>query len=156
MILGDFNLPDIEWNHSQDDISLLPANIRSDVEIALVDSMLSEGLSQVNSLVNGFGRILDLIFVSDSDDMVLQAPSKPLSKVDVFHPRVEIFFEISGAVHRRDAAKERVFDFKRANVALMTEFLGSINFASEFSNENPDRMAGDTIESPPLVRKDFK
>lgn len=56
LLTGDFYLPDIIWCQYEDkdsDISfLLPVNIKSEIEMCVIDQLMSEGLCQVNHIMN--------------------------------------------------------------------------------------------------------
>lgn len=71
VVMGDFNLPNLKWcfdrseNDEADEHFLVPVNVTSEVEISVVDSMMSVGLVQVNSVNNDNHRLLDLVFTND-------------------------------------------------------------------------------------------
>jgi hypothetical protein len=61
LVLGDFNLPKVEWGVRKDGSTLLPTYITTDLESDLID-MLCCDLGQINSIPNQNGTFLDLIF----------------------------------------------------------------------------------------------
>lgn len=63
ILLGDFNLPNISWLHHNN--SLLPHNLKSNIDIYVVSTLLSYGFIQRNAILNDNSRILDLILATN-------------------------------------------------------------------------------------------
>ncbi|XP_062714186.1 uncharacterized protein LOC134290967 [Aedes albopictus] len=93
IVIGDYNLPDLVWDFDKDVNGFLPINASTDQELAVVESLLSKGLKQINDLVNVNGKLLDLVLVSDADSMILFESPSAMLKVDPHHkPLVEYNF----------------------------------------------------------------
>ncbi|KAL1390289.1 hypothetical protein pipiens_003185 [Culex pipiens pipiens] len=113
LVVGDYNLPNLIWYHDDDTDSLLPVNASSEQEVTLVESMLPLGLTQVNDLPNAFGKLLDLVFVSDNVSVELFEPPCPLLKVDQHHNPLLMQLEYRTALNDNTVEPDAVFDFKR-------------------------------------------
>lgn len=94
LILGDFNLPHIDWISDSDSICLLPTNVTTSIEIGLLDILLSEGLSQINCIRNCMSRCLDLAMCNVSDNLFVCGSEFELSIVDKYHLPFEIHFSL--------------------------------------------------------------
>jgi hypothetical protein len=66
LVLGDFNILKVEWWVQADGYTLLPMGITTDLESDLIEGMLCCDLSQINSIPNQNGSLLDLIFSNAS------------------------------------------------------------------------------------------
>ena len=85
IVLGDYNLPYLCWSLDNDLNSYIPVNASSEQEMVMCESMMSNGLQQINSFSNVNGRILDLAFVNNGDKVDLLEPPANLLKVDAHH-----------------------------------------------------------------------
>ena len=65
VVLGDYNLPHLCWSLDHDLNSYIPVNASSEQETVMCESVMSNGLQQINSISNINGRILDLVFVNN-------------------------------------------------------------------------------------------
>ncbi|XP_055614870.1 uncharacterized protein LOC129761181 [Toxorhynchites rutilus septentrionalis] len=85
LALGDYILPPLSWVIDENMNGYLPSNASTEQELALTEPMLSLGLTQVNSLPNSNGRLLDLAFISEPDIANLLEPAVPLLAADEHH-----------------------------------------------------------------------
>lgn len=87
-ITGDFNLPRIKWNHSNEDG--IDDNVHGETENVFCDFLSFSGLNQFNLVNNVNNVILDLVLSNSSHTSVMEAP--PLVPVDSHHPPLMITF----------------------------------------------------------------
>ena len=120
MVLGDFNLPQIQWSIAEDYIGLLPGNVKSDSEIILCDNMAFYGMSQFNMVGNSNGNILDLCFCNFAVNSVTS--SVGLVNCDPYHPPLEICMTIEKGKYL-DNNTVWYFDFKNILILRMLTLL---------------------------------
>lgn len=78
IILGDFNLPFINWSIDPDDKTfLIPFNVSNDSESIVVDTFSEFGLKQINCFPNSLNRFLDLVFVDTEFSVGIHNPNPP-------------------------------------------------------------------------------
>lgn len=123
-VVGDFNLPNLSWIPKQDDISLVPVNVSSQIEIAFIDSLQLQGFKQLNHVSNRYGKLLDLLFSSDSDDVSVCSAS-PISKLDEYHYPFVWTLEINN-FNIPETQFDETFSFHRANYCNLNQHL--LNF----------------------------
>ncbi|KAL1396645.1 hypothetical protein pipiens_010382, partial [Culex pipiens pipiens] len=128
LVVGDYNLPNLIWYHDDDTDSLLPVNASSEQEVTLVESMLPLGLTQVNDLPNAFGKLLDLVFVSDNVSVELFEPPCPLLKVDQHHNPLLMQLEYRTALNDNTVEPDAVFDFKRCDYTTLNERILAVDW----------------------------
>lgn len=61
VVVGDYNLPHLNWSFDLDINGYLPTNASAEQEIAFVESMLATGIQQIFNLPNCNRRLLDLL-----------------------------------------------------------------------------------------------
>lgn len=135
-ITGDFNMRDIEWSPDPDKESvLLPGAISSSGHAALTYSILSSNLSQVNHIVNPQGRILDLVFCSDPDNVSVGKSESPLSRLDYpFHEATEFRFTVADHNVIKPNEKSFFYDFKNADLIGLKSYFSRLDWDHIFSN----------------------
>lgn len=136
LITGDFNLPSIEWQQIDDDISLTPFNVSIESEKLIIDSLLCEGLHQLNHIRNCSNHTLDLIFSSSIDDLSLRMADSPLSKVDVFHVSIIIELSTHNLATVLVANQAQNYDFNHANFNCLNQSLNEIDWSTELATRN--------------------
>lgn len=82
-VLGDFNLPGIQWIQDDETIGLTPTNIKSEKETLICYNFASCDLCQFNNIANCNNNILDLCF-SNCDSLTVSRTGE-FVKVDKFH-----------------------------------------------------------------------
>ena len=88
IVLGDFNLPNVNWIFDEIESSLHPSSTISWV-CDFLDQLSDCGLCQINYFKNPFDNILDLVFVDTNSFSINR--SSPLSlPEDIFHPTISI------------------------------------------------------------------
>lgn len=138
LIVGDFNLPLIEWHADLDKSNtFLPVNVSSS-ECVVLDSLFSNGLYQLNSFCNYIDRLLDLVFCTECDDVTVTKCSKPLTKIDLNHAPIEICFDFATVNSSTFSNKtpSRNYNFKKANYIGLNNFFKTVNWISMFGNSD--------------------
>lgn len=131
IIVGDFNQSSIKWSPSVNDLSMDPINCSSNLECALADFMYTNKLYQLNSILNGDGKILDLIF-SSNKDITVNMPPCLLSKLDVYHPGLMLEIQYPIVNNLRYKPRSDYNYFKADYVSIMAE-LGGLDWDGIFS-----------------------
>jgi len=85
IVLGDFNLPNISWLESKNSLTMIP-RMQND----FIDVLVELSLQQVNRIPNHIGRLLDLIFVFDSNDAEVSRISPLSLPEDCYHPTLQL------------------------------------------------------------------
>ncbi|XP_055623476.1 uncharacterized protein LOC129766903 [Toxorhynchites rutilus septentrionalis] len=115
LLLGDYNLPHLQWGFDEDVNGYLPVNASSDPELVLIESISSYGLVQINSIPNINGRLLDLVFTNAPDNFEGQPPISPLLPVDPHHPPFELQIDMQSCVHISATTDSFDLDFRRCD-----------------------------------------
>lgn len=127
--MGDFNLPHIEWIPDDDAPNvLLPTHLNSNLEIELMDWMLSYNFEQLNNVLNFRERILDLIFCSNSDFCSVLKCDNPIISIDVEHIPIDIIVDIVSTDNSLALGLNLIRDFKNTNYDGLNSFLLSVNW----------------------------
>lgn len=123
-IIGDFNLPNIDW-FSNDNNDYLPANVSSGQAILTLDSLLGLGLSQMIDITNDCGNVLDLVFTSDPSlvSFRIASPNEYLSKLDTKHYPFHLFIECIEFNDCEEDKTEITYAFHKANFRSLSEFI---------------------------------
>ena len=90
ILLGDFNLPDIEWEFDVVDKLLIAFNVSSESERIVVDSLISNIFIQINCVPNVHGKFLDLVLLSDDFRFSVSEVESPLASTDSHHKAISI------------------------------------------------------------------
>lgn len=94
MVFGDFNMPKVVWNSDVDNENVLyPSNMQHCQE-NLLQCLFCADLSQINHYENYMGRLLDLVFSSDPDQITIFEADLPMIKVDLPHNPLEMFVNL--------------------------------------------------------------
>lgn len=128
IVLGDFNLPRLQWIESDDELHLITENAISSKEVLLVDHFSDSGLFQMSNVKNNLGRQLDLVFSTDADNCVVTASNHLLSTLDHYHPPLLLRLSYENDHTTADFEKSYSFNFRKANFDELNELLGAINF----------------------------
>jgi hypothetical protein len=94
LVLGDFNLPKVEWGVQEDGSTLVPMGVTTDLESDLIESMLCCDLGQINSIPNQNGTFLDLIFSNAGTDITVEICESPLLGLDRQHRAYELLVDV--------------------------------------------------------------
>lgn len=97
-VMGDSNLPNLRWINNDHYSNMLPTNVTTNIEIFVMEAFTNEGLKQINGIGNFMGRILDLIYTSDCDNVTVIESKSPFSDPDRLHPPLEVTIEIFSSI----------------------------------------------------------
>jgi hypothetical protein len=118
LVLGDFNLPKVEWGVQEDGGStLLPMGITNDLESDLIEGMLGCDLGQINSIPNQNGTFLDLIFSNASTEITVEICESPLLGLDRHHRAYELLVDVRLCKFEATSVDERWFKDKTMKAA---------------------------------------
>lgn len=134
IIVGDFNLPHVQWT-MDDDVISIPTAFESQHASDFITGLLDLGVYQVNSIRNSKDRLLDLFFTNDFTNISIDH-AKPLSRVDEYHPPILATFEWHTAMSDTTSQPTKTFNWKRANFTAMNEHLANVDFAALFDGKS--------------------
>lgn len=135
-MLGDFNLPNVDWSPTDDCGSLLPSNVSTTAERLIVDTAFSFNLAQINNFRNCVNKILDLIFISSELISNVEEAITPLAKIDLFH--VPVVMNISSYKFDNIYIKNSKYNYKKGDFVKLNEYLQSIDWDHEIENYSND------------------
>ncbi|XP_055615034.1 uncharacterized protein LOC129761341 [Toxorhynchites rutilus septentrionalis] len=142
VLLGDFNLPGIDWTQSASDY-LYPVHSHSTLNRLserLLDSVSTAGLCQKNDIFNNNNRILDLCFISSElahNTVVIEA-SAPLVKLCRHHPPLLISISISPPLVFANTAESTYYNYRKADYSSMNRYFLGINWNDILENQDID------------------
>lgn len=135
MVVGDFNLPDIDWLRNGDDCNYIATEVHGQSANLLVDNMARINMCQMNNLANIYGNVLDLFYCSDIDCVLLTEADIPISIIDNAHRPFIVSIELIECVPTTTSDGEHLFNYQRANFDSMNESFNKIDL-SELSSLN--------------------
>ncbi|XP_055622497.1 uncharacterized protein LOC129766068 [Toxorhynchites rutilus septentrionalis] len=148
IIIGDYNMGTISWQHNSVG-SLYPINSRSSVGLTsrkLLDAYCTAGLKQMSGIGNENNRLLDLCFVSQElcqDVRVMQAPS-PLVKICRHHPPILTELKICPQQRFCVTTESVFYDFSKADFDGMNDFFLRVQWNEVFQDYDAN-LAASTI-----------
>lgn len=98
VVVGDYNLPHLMWVGNE---AIVPKNRKrisrrgrqkGDVILKMKKDL---GLYQKNDIENGQGRLLDLAFVMNKNQVTVVKPASILRKPDIYHEPIVLEFELN-------------------------------------------------------------
>lgn len=125
-LLGDFNLPSIEWKLTD---NIIKPTLNSNHEPAeeLLSLVNFNSLAQLNSFKNFYGSTLDLIFTNTSlDNLELQLSKMSIVKEDLYHPSLSLDIKFAQEI-LTDNTSHRL-NFYKANYPMITSKLNLIDW----------------------------
>jgi hypothetical protein len=132
LVAADFNLPNLNWVSS--DISsntLLPMNVRSEVETIVTDGLAGVGLNQLNDIANSRNKLLDLIYCSCADDINICRSPFPLKHENIHHNALEVHIDCvsDSSTVSFDC---QTYNFAMADLSTLNNFFNTLNWESIF------------------------
>lgn len=127
-VLGDFNLPNIDWR--DDDDNFLPFNVKTTEEQILVDTMQALDLSQICRIGNMNSRFLDLVFLSDSSFGVATKSTMPFIHERIHHFGMEINFDCHEIFCKfnNNVVDTKNYNFFKADVPKLQDYFDSVDW----------------------------
>jgi Reverse transcriptase (RNA-dependent DNA polymerase)/Endonuclease-reverse transcriptase len=136
LVCGDFNIPNVRW--VRDETELLPFDVSTDKDSAIVDGMASLGLNQINDIPNVRNVFLDLFFSNFSDDISVYDCEFPLLKLDIHHKAYELILDIDELHFKTTHEPVKQYNFSNAKFSEILNHLNSVDWDSAFRNANVD------------------
>lgn len=140
LILGDYNLSRLTWRYDSDINAYLPNNASSESEISLTESVVASGLFQVLNVYNHYGRLLDLAFVNNPDNVEVYEPPLPLLPPDNHHKPFLLNLFLSTML-RDDNDSDIQFDFRSYDVDAVCRHICAVDWDSILN----DRTVNDAV-----------
>lgn len=135
-VIGDFNLTDLLWLCPPGIGNiLLPGNVNRLEEIYFIDNLFSLNLHQINNFENGLNRILDLIFISNDINFIVEKCLSPMCKPDIHHIPLVIHLEFYVYENIRQS-NNSLYNFKLGNYDVINNVVNSVNWMDVFCNKN--------------------
>ena len=156
-ILGDFNLPNIDWN--------IPSTTYNDCHKCFIKFCSDNLLTQlIDSPTHKNGNILDLLLCNYMalDRVKFHLVDSPLTNINDHNV---ILFGISVHKSKKPSPKSLYPDFRRANFENINKFLSDINWKVLFNNSKNLQMFYDKFiktinfsikQFVPLIKQDRK
>lgn len=143
IVVGDYNLPGLRWTFDDDVNAFIPNNASTEIELDLMESLLTSGMQQVCNLSNARGNILDLAFVNDADRVDLIEPPSAILKPDRHHKQFVLKVDLHHnpdqvSQHSADVAD---FDFNRCDHVAVTDALNQIDWDNVLNSEDANTQA---------------
>lgn len=168
IVVGDFNLPGIDWLFDEDFNSYYPTNYNGDLAEYFLDELMTIGLFQYSNITNKCGNVLDYILFSEPRALeARQAPSltavaEKSENDDRFHYPIEweLEFETKKRANARTSdATDQIRSFKRASFEQINLFwdcfdVNTISATTSIDDAEKifyDAMMGCIDEHVPLI-----
>ena len=133
IILGDFNLPFLNWVFDNDDKCLIPYNVSSDCESVVVDTLAEFGLKQINCFQNHLNRYLDLVFTDNELGVCIDSPTPPPLPNTDNHVVLCMSFEFFDYI-KQASDIGHILNYDKCNFNNVSNFLNRVNWFSIFDN----------------------
>lgn len=137
ILLGDFNLPSVDWVYCREDDTCVPTGDFPAKIADFLDNVSCSGFWQSSTVTNSLGRQLDLVFSTENNILVERSPTK-LTNIDLYHPPLLITIgeEDTDTPDHSGTPTTFRFNFRKADFDRITNMLLDINFSLEFSSED--------------------
>lgn len=134
-VLGDFNMANVRWTPDPEHENiLLPGTIHSSGDSDLIHTLLSADLSQINFVKNEQGNLLDLVFSTDPDNVLLRKSNAPLSKIDKsYHEAIEFTYDVSDYKEIEPNNEAMFYDVKNSDFDGLRAFFSQLVWDDVFS-----------------------
>lgn len=139
VIMGDFNLPGIEWKYTTDSTNVLTStNLRDKNSIDFIETVSFCNLRQFNNLSNQHNNLLDLV-LTNFCDVTVNSIDVPILPVDPHHPPfvVTINCKIDKPL---DYKPTNILLFKRADYKKINDSLSAIDWRRIFRDLHIEEM----------------
>lgn len=139
-ILGDYNLPHADWSCVPCTLCSKKPGISSQESTSI--DLLQDGynlcnLAQMNTIVNAFDNMLDLIFVSDTD-VVVDNVTEYIIAPDPYHPPLKVCLRylLPSTTYCQNAIAYK--DFKNGDYRGMVNYLNAVDWDLMTDGIHPD------------------
>lgn len=145
VVVGDFNLPHLDWIPSDSDDFFVPSDVQREVEYTIVENFCGLGLHQVNGVFNHRQRLLDLVFTLEPSSTCVDHCLDPITNAVPDHPALHI--SISNCSHPSDIFASNFFrNFRKANFYDLNFFLSNADWQAVYKAQNI-HMASDKLRN---------
>ena len=95
ILIGDFNLSDLLWEYNKSKCFSSPLTSDNFIVNKFLDNIFYNNLYQCNNVLNGNGKMLDLVFSTDPTYITINQASIPIIPSESHHPPLQISFHSS-------------------------------------------------------------
>lgn len=129
LLVGDFNMGDIEWCKDNSSAYMTPSTSGNNVYTEFLDAMSYCDLYQFNDMINANNRILDLVFSGASSDISIESAKGFSTAPDPYHPPLDIAFqETSVHVVKPDSAP--ALNYFKSNYEALNKDLKQVDWTN--------------------------
>ncbi|XP_055604337.1 uncharacterized protein LOC129752587 [Uranotaenia lowii] len=138
IVVGDYNLPQLQWIFDHDLNSYLPTNASTEAEISLTEILFSAGLHQICSIPNNNMRLLDLAFCNDPGNVIMFESPVSIIPTDRHHKPYVLCVEVHSNSSPTDCTGrfDFVLDYSKCNFDLIAAAFDSTNWEFIGANDN--------------------
>lgn len=133
IILGDFNLPNINWLLDSDENCLIPFNVTSECESVVVDTLAELGLKQINNFRNKLNRFLDLVFIDNEFSVSIDSPMPPPVPNSEHHLALCMSFTFYKYLKQTSVVNKQ-YNFNKCNFNEISNFISRIDWVPVLNN----------------------
>lgn len=151
VVLGDFNLPSVEWTSDSDaseDYGFVPVigesqSIEANLARSVTTELLESGLCQMCNFKNYAGNVLDLTYTNMPELISIEKAEMTLFPDicrDPAHNAILCTIECEPAHFQSEDKSNSRFCFKKANYEALNSDLCSLNYDELFNDTDLDTM----------------
>lgn len=141
VLSGDFNLSKVRYEIN-DDNKLVATNLKPKFVPSFFEELTSIGLKQINDLVNNKNNTLDLIFINEEVEYVLNKSISPLVKIDKPHPPIECTLDNIipyKQIKEKQTTTTLKYNFNKTNFDKLNEYYSNINICEILQSMDVNR-----------------
>lgn len=131
IIVGDFNIPCIEWLQFND--LCLAINYEGRMATELLNMLTCTNMIQINHIKNNYNKTLDLILTNKRNIKCKRAVG--IVREDLYHPAISFNFDSTGIKFMKPK-KQTKLNFFKSNYTAINEELIKMNWEQLFNNRN--------------------
>lgn len=136
LVFGDFNMPNVTWKIDDDFESILYPSNMTYFQENLLQSLFCADLSQMNHYENYMGRLLDLVFANEPDQISIFEADLPMIKVDLPHNPLEIFLKRFVPLGVSPDPLITRYNFYKADFNALNTHISSIDWCSHLEQSS--------------------
>ncbi|XP_037045300.1 uncharacterized protein LOC119080844 [Bradysia coprophila] len=141
IVVGDFNMPGIEWKSSADNTFFQPDKLDPIFQL-----LQNKKLYQLNNIKNIRGNVLDLIFVNNPNTSKLSPVNEQQSLMPIIdvHPPFEIVIDsLNFPSNLTEAAKKKAYSIRKAYIQHMEKFFDDLDW--DYFERNMDHLLSNFV-----------
>lgn len=148
IIVGDFNLPNIDWLHV--DGKNLANNYEGRMSTEFLNMLTCTNLDQINHIKNAYNRTLDLILTNKPNIRCKLANG--IVNEDIYHPAISFSFDSSGIKFMKIKNRAKLNYFK-SDYNSFNEDLKLIDWNKMFANKDINLAVDEFYETTKTLTK---